>query len=51
MSKMKEQIEEILEELTATNMDYWLVARCFDMTPEEVYNIAQEYGDISNDYD
>lgn len=51
MSAMKQQIEDILEELTATNMDYWLVARCFDMTPEEVYQIAQDYGDISNDND
>jgi hypothetical protein len=46
MSAMKQMIEDILEELTATGMDYWLVAREFDMTPEEVYAIAKEYGDV-----
>lgn len=46
MSAIKDQIQEILDELEATNMDYWLVARCFDMTPEEIYQIAKDYGDV-----
>lgn len=46
MAKMKEMILSVLEALTATKMDYEVVARMFGMTPSEVYEIAREYGDI-----
>lgn len=46
MAKMKELIQEVIEALIQTRMDYEKVADMFGMSPCEVYDIAREYGDI-----
>lgn len=46
MAKVKEMIQEVIEALIQTKMDYETVADMFGMKPHEVYDIAREYGDI-----
>ena len=48
MAKMKELIQDVIEALIQTRMDYETVADMFGMSPTEVYDIAREYGDIDN---
>ena len=50
MAKMKDMIQEIIEALIQTRMDYETVANRFGLTPCQVYDIAREYGDIENLY-
>lgn len=48
MAKMKEMIQEIIEALIKTKMDYEVVADRFGLKPHEIYDIAREYGDIDD---
>lgn len=46
MAKMKEFVFDVIDALTASNMDYEKVAEQFGISPSEVYEIASEYGDV-----
>lgn len=46
MAKMKELIASVLDVLVMSNMDYEYTASVFNMSPEDVYTIAKEYGDV-----
>lgn len=46
MGAIKEQITAILEILEDTDMDFEVVANYFKISPQEVYEIASEYGDF-----
>lgn len=46
MSKMKDFVFDVIDALTASNMDYEKVAKQFDISPDAVYEIAKEYGDV-----
>ena len=46
MSAVKNLVMDVLDALTESGMDYALIAERFDMTPEEVYELAKEYGDV-----
>lgn len=48
MSAIKDLVMDILEALEKTHFDYEYVANKFGMNPKEVFAIAQEYGDISD---
>jgi hypothetical protein len=49
MGAIKEQINDILEMLEDTNMDFDVVAKYFGMTPREVYDIACDYSEYFDD--
>ena len=51
MSAIKDLVMDILELLEKTHFDYEYVANKYRMDPKEVFAIAQDYGDISNDND
>ena len=46
MSAMKDFLMDVLDQLVQSGMDYESVAEKFGMTPEEVYDLAKEYGDL-----
>lgn len=49
MGQIKNQIQDILEALEATDMDFEVVADRFGLSLVEVYEIAKEYGDFFDD--
>ncbi len=49
MGQIKEQVQDILESLEATDMDFEVVANRFGLSLVEVYEIAKEYGDFFDD--
>lgn len=49
MAAIKNQIIDILEMLDDTNMDFVAVANYFNITPQEVFNIANDYSDYFDD--
>ena len=49
MGQIKEQVQDILESLEATDMDFELIANRFGLSLVEVYEIAKEYGDFFDD--
>ena len=46
MGAVKNLVMDVLDALQQSSMDYELVAEQFEMTPEEVYELAKEYGDV-----
>ena len=46
MAKMKDFLIDVLDALTASNMDYEKVAEQFGISPSEVYEIARNFGDV-----
>jgi hypothetical protein len=46
MSAMKDFLIDLLDQLVQSGMDYESVAEKFGMDPAEVYDLAQEYGDL-----
>jgi len=49
MGQIKEQVQDILEALQDTDMDFEVVANRFGLSLVEVYEIAKEYGDFFDD--
>ncbi len=43
---MKDFLIDLLDQLVQSGMDYESVAEKFGMDPAEVYDLAQEYGDL-----
>ena len=46
MGAVKNLVMDVLDALQQSSMDYELVAEQFEMSPEEVYELAKEYGDM-----
>jgi len=46
MGAVKNLVIDVLESLQQSGMDYELTAQRFEMTPQEVYELAKEYGDV-----
>ena len=46
MGAVKTLVMDILDALEESGMDYEKVAEEFQMSPQEVYELAKEYGDV-----